>query len=637
MMLRPLSTAASFLLAAASLAAQTSILPYLPKDTMMVVSAPDLLTSAKDFQQMPLAKMWAEEEVQIFFADAREMLMKQFDQGMAQAKEMYAQGQLPIDPAELLKLGLRNGTFAVTKLGITKGEFRPQPEFGFVLHLDFGDSAPAWNKLLQTGLSMLEKEAGDDMVKKETKVGEVTMMSLLPNAANAPNGDTSNRDTSNRHLSNMGLNVAMVPGGVLIGTLGDEIRGVLEAMQQKAPALATHPQYTATAKHLTTSGAECEMFVRPQPVIDLIVNGLQIASDEGEMEKVDVEGVKRAIAAMGWNDLGAMGATSTYEGGKCVSRSFAAHGKISAAATSAAAKTIDTSFLKWVPKNAVGFSAGTIDVMSIYDMFRRGIEAYDPEVAKQAMGQLAQMEKQMGFTVQNDLFGSIGDHYISWSMPMGSIASAPEMAFLVKVTDETKIVNVLKGIARMSDGKFEIEEGEKRGVKHYQLRLNVEFEGMAMNPFEMIQPAFAFKNGYMVGAFSIGDIKRVFARMDREDDPKDDIRANKEFAAVQGEIPAGISSVSFTDWKIQFESFYQIVTGLLGFVPIGDEIPIDMQLLPESGTLTKHLFGALSWSKTDAVGTTSVSTSPFGPELMLAFGGALVAGGVVATRVRGGF
>lgn len=623
MKLRFLSPVASIIVAAASLAAQTSILPFLPKDTMMAVSAPDLLTSIKDFGQMPLAKMWAEEEVQNFFADTRELLTKQLNKAMEQGKAMHAQGQLPFDPAELLQLRVRTGTFAVTSMAITKGAFGPQPNFGVVLHLDFGDSAPAWNKLIQSGLGLLEQQAADNLTKTETKVGDVTMISMT-----APGGE----------MGGMALNVAMIPGGILIGTLGDEVRGILESMKSKAPALGATAHYASTAKHLTVDGAEMEMFFRLKPGLDFVVSALQTAKDEGELEELDVDGVKRAIAAMGMNDIGAMGATSKYEGGKSISRSFVGHSK-EAAATVAQQKPLDMSFLKWVPKDAISFSSSTLDAMSLYNMLQRGLEAYDPEFAKQALGQLAEIEKQMGFSVRNDLFGSLGDHYIDWWMPVGSIASPPEVALLLKVTDEAKIINVLKGIARMSDGTLELEEGEKRGIKVYQVRLNMELDGAmgGMNPFELFQPSFAFKNGYLVAGFSVSDIKRAFTRMDREDDPKGDIRANKEFVAVQAGIPGGINSVSFTDWKIQFENLYQVVTGALAFLPLGDDVPIDMQLLPESGTLTKHLFGALSYSKTDAAGTQSVSTSPFGPEVALFAAGLVVAGLGMVASVRGNF
>ncbi|MEO6596043.1 MAG: hypothetical protein ABIP94_14940 [Planctomycetota bacterium] len=611
MKLSLLPSLASVVLLAMPVAAQGSILPYLPKQTMVAFSVPDLSISIAEFANMPLAKMWAEEEVQNFLADVKAMVGKEIAKGMAKAKEMHEQGALPIDPEQLMTLRVQGGTFAVTHLELKMGDFGPLPKFGIVLHLNFGDSAPQWNSLIQTGLGMLEAEAGDKMVKKESKVGEVQMLSFLPNDAKG---------------IEMGLNLAMVQGGIVIGTLADDVHGIVESMQQKKPVLAATEQYQTTAKHLTTDGAELEAFVNADPLVAFAMDALRMgASQSRELQAVDMDGVERAIKAMGLNDLGTQGMTSKYVDGKAVTRSYSAR---RGAATTAAAKTIDTSFLKWVPKDAVGFSASTLDFMHIYNTLMAGLQAYDPEFAKQALGHLAEIEKQLGFTVRDDLFGSLGDHYISWSMPMGTISSAPEIAFLLKVTNEEKLVKVLKSLAQLSNGAVEIDEGEKRGLKAYQVRINYDpTQGMGgMNPLSMFQPTFAFKNGYMVAGFSASDIKRVFQRMDRDDDPKGDIRSNKEFVSVVSNLPKGVDSVSFTDWKSQFESLYQISTGLLAFVPIGEDVPIDMALLPDAGTLTKHLFGSLSYSKSDGTNSESVSISPFGPEVGLLLAVAVGAG-----------
>jgi hypothetical protein len=622
MKLSKLPVLASLVLFGAPVLAQGSILPYLPKDTMMAVSAPDLGTSLAEFQKMPLAKMWAEQEVQNFVADVREMVSKQIEQGLAQAKEMHAQGALPVDPEQLMKLRIQGGTFAITQMAMGMGDMGPMPKFGFVLHLDFGATAPQWNALIEMGLGMLEQQAKDEMTKTDKAIGDVHLLTFRPN--DAPQG------------LEMGLNVALVPGGVLLGTLAEDLEGVLKNMQGKTPVLGASDAYRATAKHLNTDGAEVESFIRLDPIADFIVSTLRLGTQmSAEMSMVDVDGIERAMAAMGCRNLVAMGATANYVDGKSVGRTFAARAK---KGTEAPAKNVDMSFLKWVPSDAVSFGAGTLDIASIYDTLLAGLKAYDENLAKTALEHLAAIETEVGFKVREDFFGSFGDHYVTWSMPMGAITSAPEMAFLLKITDEQKLVTVLKNLAKLSNGMVEIEEGEKRGLKAYQLRVNFDpTEGMGMNPFDVLTPTFAFKNGYMVLGFSASDVKRVFARMDREDDPKGDIRSNKEFAAVAGQLPAAMTSVSFTDWKAQFESFYQIATGLLAFVPMGEDIPIDMALLPDSGTLTKHLFGSVSYGTTTEDGAVTVTVSPFGPETMLLIGALAAGAAATVGYLRAGF
>jgi hypothetical protein len=581
------SRLASLVLLAVPVAAQGSILPYLPKDTVMAVSVPDINGSIADLGKMPIGKMWAEDDVQAFFAQLKEMVGKQIDQGMAQAKEMHAQGQLPFDPQQLMQLRVQSGTFAITRLDFAMGDFGPNIDLGIVLHLDFGASAPTWSSLIQMGLGMLETEAGQEMSKKEEKLGDVQLITMVPN------------DARNSSM-------------------------IVANMQQKKPGLGANPQYKATAAKLATEGAEVEVFTRTAPIIDFLVSAVRGGLEQQQIEGVNLDGIERAVTALGLRDLGASGSTVSYVDGKSVSRSFTAR----SSPGTAAIRTIDTSFLRWVPKDSVGFRASTLDVMSIYQTLRAALEAYDPDFAKMALDQLAKMEQQLGFTVRDDLFGSFGDHYVYWSMPLGTISSAPEVALLLKMQDEAKFLNVLKGLVKMSRGLVTLEEGEKRGVKAYELRIDFEQlgGGMAggMGMLEMFTPTFAFKNGYMVGGFSVTDIKRVFQRMDREDDPKGDIRGNKEFAAIAAAIPAGVEMLSFTDWKSEFESLYQIVTSTLAFLPLGDEVPINMSMLPDSGTLTKHLYGSLTYQRSDASGTEVISSSPFGPETVALLGGVAI-------------
>ena len=622
--MKSFSSASLALLATlAPAAAQSQVLPYLPKDTIVAVAVPDLRASMTEFAQMPLARMWAEPDVQTFFADVKEMLGKKWQEGLAHAKEAHAQGEMPVDPELLLKLRVQGGTFALTRLDLTTGEHGPQPEIGMLLHLDFGDSADAWRNLIERGLTMLEEEAGDDLRKQESKVGDVVLRSFAPPAEAG---------------TRMAINVAFTGNGVVVGTLEHDVRETLAAMQAQTPMLGAAENYHAVAQRLPTAGAEVEMYVQPGPIVDFGLAGLRIAADMGALGGVDVAGVERALAAMGARELGVAGMTSSYVDGKCVTRAFSTFG--ATRGETATVKTLDTSFLRWVPKDAVGFGAGMIDAMTVHDTLLRGLRAYDEKFAERMLEQLGQMEQQLGFSVRDDFFGAFGDHYITWSMPMGTISSPPETAFLVKVTDEQKLVKVMKNLAKLTNGMVEIEEGDKRGVKAYTVRVNVDpTQGMGgMNVFDMIQPTFSFKDGYMVAGFSASDVKRVFGRMDRKDDDgKNDIRGNKEFAAVAATIPAGVTSLSFTDWKSNFESLYQVATGLLAFVPLGDEVPINMSLLPDSGTLTKHLFAAVSYTKTDANGTESVAVSPFGPEVAMLLGAAVAAGVTMFAGMRGGF
>jgi len=486
-----------------------------------------------------------------------------------------------------------------------------------MLHVDFDATAPTWMALIDMGLQQLDERGEGQLTRSESKVGEVKIVSFTPPEESGVK---------------MGLHIAMLGQGIVSGTLIDEVRETVTAMAAKTPILGATPAFQTSLGAIDDKGAEMQLYLRPTGLVDFGMAALGIGAEMGQAGDLDMEGVQRAIKAMGLSDLGPLALSYVYADGKAQSRGMsAATSGDAAAATTAAAKTVDMSFLKWVPKDAANFSSSTLDVGWYYDAWLRGVDAYDPEAGKKAREEIAAMEQQIGFKLRDDLVSTIGDHYTWWSLPMGQINTPPETTVLVKVTDEARLVKALKAIATLSDGRFEIEEGEKRGIKAYQVRFNLEdieqFGGM--NPLEAYQPTFAFKDGYMVVCFTPSDIKRAFARLDRkEDEPKGDIRGSKEFASIAGSMPQGVTSISYTDWKSTFESWYQMATGVLGFIPLGEDIPIDTAQIPDSATLTKHLFPSVSYKRTDAKGTVTTTNSPFGPEIYAL--GVLVGAGLAA-------
>ena len=599
--------------------AQQGLMPFLPEDTIAALSAPNLQASMAEFANMPLAKIWHEEEVQNFLGDGMEMLQEQIQMGMAQAEQMHAQGMLPVDPARLMELRVNGFTLAITKLGLEMGDFGPMPAVGVMAHVDFGDTAQQWNGLVRMGLGMLEQEAGDEVVFEESEVGGYKVITLAPAMAPPDFG--------------MAMNVALVDGGIVIGTITDQVKATVQAMVDGKHRLTASDTYKANASHLTSDGAEFEAYIRPDKVVDFAMNALDMGSQmDPDLAMIDAEGIARAFDALGIMSIKSMGTSSSYKDGKAVITSYTvAPAPDRKGLMAASNKTLNMDFLRWVPKDAVSFSAATFEPMSVYDSLVEALRAYDPETAEMVLGQLGFMEDKVGLKLRDDLFGAMGDTMISWSMPMASMMSAPEMAILAKVQDEKKVVKALGTFAQMTDGMIELEESERRGVTTYQVRINVDpgaGAGMGMNPLDMFNPSFAFKDGYMVMGFSPSDIRRVFKRMDRGEDadPKRDMRGNKEFAAYVDQLPEGLSSVGFTDWKASFESGYQMVASMMAFLPMDENIPIDMSMLPDASTMTQHLFGSIYYTKVDGAGISATTISPFGAEtliLLAGLGGAL--------------
>lgn len=613
-------------------ASQVALRDALPENTILYLGAPHMDQSLAEMRDMPLMRMWEEPEVQDFLADALQMAEMQWDQLMQMAQGMHENGQLPFKPEELLELRVHGMAAALTKLDLSVDGDDVMPHIGFVAQLDFGNTAESWNGVIHFLLQMLKGKAGDDLTLQETEVAGSKLVTLVPNE------------------TKMSLNFGFVGNGIVFGTDHDEVKTVISNLASGQKALSASENFTATFSQLDNAGAEMEFFLQPKPIFDFLFTALGVAKQKGDLpEMIDIDGIARALDALGVHSLKTMGSTSMYtprgegESAMSVRKSFMLAPKDQRKGLFATAnKSLEMDFLRWVPKDVASFSAMTFDLGSAWDGVVNALKAYDEEQAEQWLGTLAGYEEQFGVNVREDLLGSIGSEFMMWSMPTAAMMmGTPEVTMLLEVPDPERLVSTLETLFKMSEGMVELDKSTRRGIDVYTIQVNYDPTGggMGMNPLDMFAPTFSFKDGYLVAGFTVGDVKRAFKRMDREDDPSGDIRSNSEFVPYLEQLPqSGVVSLSFQDWKADFESIYQALTGMAAFIPMNDDIPIDLSLLPDVATLTQHLFGSVSWATLDDTGFHAMSQGPWGPEaLALLGGGAAAVGGFVAASEQGGW
>ena len=168
---RALTLSFACALAIAPIAAQGSFKSALSKDTILLISAPNISASLAEMREMPLFKIWAEQEVQDFFADSLQMGAAYWEMALEQGRAMHEQGMLPFSPDDLTKLRLDSVSLAITRLRMIRGQdlvINPvvnavKGEVGMLLHAEFGDSANIWRRVIETALEKAAEEAGDQI------------------------------------------------------------------------------------------------------------------------------------------------------------------------------------------------------------------------------------------------------------------------------------------------------------------------------------------------------------------------------------------------------------------------------------------------------------------------------------------
>ncbi|MHC5062750.1 MAG: hypothetical protein ACYTG5_02105 [Planctomycetota bacterium] len=622
------------LIALPSLSAQrVQLKDALPEGSVAYLSFPDLDSSISELKDMPVGKMWQEGEVQDFFADGLKWLEDRWEEQVAEGNKLYEEGKLPVKPDDLMGLRIKSASVGLTSMSISmpEGATQPVPDMGLYMHVDFGDSAEIWQQLVAIGLGQMQAEAGEQIVQSSSKVGDVEIMTIT--------GVDSPVD--------MSLNIAFIGDGMLIGSREDETKTIIKNLSSDSKGLSGSSSYKAVAENLSLPGAEAEFYCQPGAVLDLLVGVAEMVSSmppasadspgaANEMairSMLNPEGIERAFQAMGLRAYESCGSTSTYTGGRSVTRGYTKmNPQLRRGISAYSGSNLDLDFLRWVPKDAVQFSASTMNVGAYYDALVDGLNALNPEMGQMMIGMLGSFEQQLGVSVREDLFGAFGNKFIYWSMPMSGITATPEMAILIEVKDKDRLMKALGVAESMSNGIIELDEIDRRGLKAYQLHVNppIDNNAMPMNPFDMFTPTFVFESGYMVVGFTTGDVKRTLARLTRDDDPKGDIRSNEEFTPFLEQLPKeGLSSVTFNDWKAQFEGMYQMGTSMLAFLPMTGDVPIDLALLPDAYSLTQHLSGSISWVRDSEGGQEVMTISPWGPEILFGLGFAAGTGAAV--------
>lgn len=627
-----LTTSCLAALVATAPAQRSNLKRALPADTIAFFTLPDLDTSVQEFLNMPLSRMWRQKELQDFLAPGMAEVDKQWKSGLEQAKSMHEQGELPFSPQDLLQLRLYGASAALTQFRMVEANGQPMPEIGFLAHLDFGPSAPMWKKVIGFGLEQLERRAGDELAKSTSKAGEVEMTSWqTPGVA-------------------MGLNLAWVGDGIVVGSMASEVTAALTALASKTDVLTEASAYKAVAANVQNPAAEVEMFFNFEAAYSSLFAILEMAKASAPdfPPELSVKGLDRAFEALGLKAIKAVGATSTYEGTKAVSKGYLVCPAPERRGLLAdGSKNLDLSCLNWVPKKATACSATTLNITAVWDSLVNALKAYDPELADGLLGQLGQFEEQLGFTMRDDLCGSFGSQMLSWSTPIQGIpglggGSLINGMFLVQMKDKDRLLKCLKGIKEIAGGQLEFDSNTRDDLTTYYVKLNIDLPpDIPFNPLPMIQPVFAFQSDYMVLGFSRADVRKTVKAMAGENPEDESIRANKEFAAMLGQLkPDRLTSVSFSDNRASFDNIYELAYGLSYMVP--EDFPLDVQQLPDEGSfLSQHVFPSVSYSYTDGNGFSSTHSGPFGPELVAivatlaataAVGGAWVQRGVMARR-----
>ena len=338
-------------------------------------------------------------------------------------------------------------------------------------------------------------------------------------------------------------------------------------------------------------------------------------------------------------------ATSTWRtaiqpGGRFLTESYAASpGEDGALAQCFAHEPIPDGVWNFIPSEAIGVFAASIDAPRLYDTILQVVQADLPSEHASA---LTRIESQYGFSLRDDLFGALGSSAGGYLLPIKGLLALPGFALVAELEDPEGFQRGLEGLLRFledeGEGEFSVRSRPYRDAPLWS------FSFQAKTPMQ-ISPSICIVGGHVLVTLSSSrakkEIKRIQALSDDPSDPEApgdaaDAGDTGEGAApawhaARSLAPADATLVGYMDWTALFEGLYDGGKALLGFMGSGDRLPFDPTLLPDSELLTRFHQPSLYWTRVTEDAVYTRGESSFGPETLL--GIAAVAGaGVFGAR-----
>lgn len=224
----------------------------------------------------------------------------------------------------------------------------------------------------------------------------------------------------------------------------------------------------------------------------------------------------------------------------------------------------------------------------------------------------AELESELGFSLSEDLFGMLGNELVMSMDPVRGVG-VPGLRAFVRVREPEvfaeRLTALTQLIAETAGGLLSVKDRPYRKMPY----VSISIEDQAF-----VQPSFGIVGDLLViGAKGIG-VKRELKRLRDED---------YEALPFLSDL-SGATNLLYVDWPALIGGAYGTVKAFAGLAAgfAGEELPVDLEGLPEPEVLIRHFKATRSTTRFTEVGRVTQAESSFGPEVfaLLIGGGATV-------------
>lgn len=262
-------------------------------------------------------------------------------------------------------------------------------------------------------------------------------------------------------------------------------------------------------------------------------------------------------------------------------------------------KALTEDDLALIPRSASWAWAANTDLVTFVDAISSNAQTLGGEFFEQTRNWIEKFEEDIGFQLKSGLLQLIGDTVIIYDAPeAGGLWFTGTTALLESSNPEqlqTNLGKLVRGIAK------------KVGKKHLNVKSvdhkghTVEFANVTGIPFP-VAPAWARHEGWVVVGLYPQCVMAALDRLMASSPRESSLLQRPDFIAARKVLGPLGNQISYVDSKAGFETLYPFVLlfAQIGFAEAqGEQLKVDISLLPPREAFCKHLFGEVSISRSE--------------------------------------
>ncbi|MGD1019921.1 MAG: DUF3352 domain-containing protein [Verrucomicrobiia bacterium] len=257
------------------------------------------------------------------------------------------------------------------------------------------------------------------------------------------------------------------------------------------------------------------------------------------------------------------------------------------------------------------YSVGSANLAAIYEEAMQALSQSGNTSITLSVGQFQQALRTRGIHMREDILQQFGPEtavIASWRAG----ARSPDVAFVAEIANEDKLrpaldnaLNALKQSALGDDEKAPWDETESAGHTLRTVRVGA----------GLFAPTYTTTSQFFILANSPDYARELLAHVTAS---KPTLAASAAYQQSIQRVPANGSLYSYADLRGLFEPLYAVAKPVLA--QIGDSEFVDMDKLPQTETISKHLFPFVSATVCESGHVTATSFSPVGRSMAMVAG-----------------